>query len=993
MFDTNSIDHSLRSLSVVDYEPRLVYESIFILQTKKVIYLKPYVTVQLLLLLSGDIERCPGPDFVNFTNARGIKIVHQNIRGLFHNFGDFCAVLEKYKNIDIITLSETHITHNDSELLFAIPGYTFVSKPRLNGPGGGVSVYISSKIKWQRRTDLESDNLEILCIEIIQKCAKNFLVGSLYRPPDSSIYLQANFNELFNNFLAKVNEVFSEVILLGDLNANYLVMNNSKELKSLIASNSFKQLIEAPTRITKDSSTLIDVILTSNRKNIAATVTTHLSLSDHDLVGCIRKLNNTKLKPRTITCRNYSGYDPLKLKRDLSSNVMEPLYAIKDVNEAWKYLRNVLTDCFDRHAPMITKRVKGSFSPWLSQEIKELMNKRDKALRKFRKKKSEVDWNTYKRLRNACTTEIRKARNNYHQTLLTENKSNPKKFWRTIKSIFPSKKSVSVSYESNKTKANSFCSFFSNIAKTLKEKSFPLREFVWKSPTFIPTQSLHTFQFTYVSKIFVEKEVRNLKRNKASGFDNLPPGLLKDVAAEIAGPIAHVINLSLRSGQVPADWKMALVIPLHKSGCTSDNNNYRPISVLPIVSKILEKAVHRQLIEYLERNNCLSQNQFGYRSQRSTDLATALFTDSIRKAADKGLLTGAVFLDLSKAFDTLDHSRLLEKLKSYGVKGLAYNWFSDYLFQRFQVVKLGQELSSPCPLMCGVPQGSILGPLLFLIFFNDFEGCLQYSKVIQFADDTVVYVSSNDVINIDGKLNHDMISIASYLECNDLVINLKKGKTESMLFGTAKRISTIPDESRFLKIYFNNSLINATSSYTYLGTVLDQHLGLGANFDKKYKRASSKLGVLRKLLPMLTLEAAFTLYLSVIVSALRYNCISQLDLNQSQQKKLRSLECRANFILKRKTTPIKNEIDTHAILLVHKCLNGEVCDSYKDYFKINEHRMNTRNNSALVKVPKVKLEIAKRGFFFMGAKLYNLLPRDIRECKDGFRKKVKLFFK
>ena len=197
--------------------------------------------------------------------------------------------------------------------------------------------------------------------------------------------------------------------------------------------------------------------------------------------------------------------------------------------------------------------------------------------------------------------------------------------------------------------------------------------------------------------------------------------------------------------------------------------------------------------------------------------ALALLTDSIRKAGDNGLLTGAVFLDLSKAFNTLGHDRLLEKLKSYGVKGLAFNWFADYLFQRSQVVKLGQELSAPCSMLCGVPQGSILGPVLFLIFFNDFEDCLCLSKILQFADDTVIYVSSNCVSEIEAKLKTDMSAIFVYLKTNDLVINLKKGKTESVLFGTSKRISTVPPESRELKLYCNDTLINCTTSYTYLG--------------------------------------------------------------------------------------------------------------------------------------------------------------------------------
>lgn len=438
--------------------------------------------------------------------------------------------------------------------------------------------------------------------------------------------------------------------------------------------------------------------------------------------------------------------------------------------------------------------------------------------------------------------------------------------------------------------------------------------------------------------------------------------MLKDVASVIAGPIAYVINLSLRTGQVPADWKIAQVTPLHKKGDISDENNYRPISVLPVI--------------------------------RSTELAAvSFFTDSIRKAADKGLLTGAIFLDLSKAFDTLDHSRLLEKLKSHGVKGLALKWFSDYLFQRLQVVKIGQELSTPCPLWCGVPQGSILGPILFLIFFNDFEECLQHSKAIEFADDTVIYVSGANTNEIESQLNHDMLSIASYLKSNDLVINVNKGKTESMLFGTAKRINHTPPESRTLRINCNNQIINHSSSYTYLGTVLDQHLGLGANFDKKYKKASSHLGVLRKLMPLLTLEAASAIYSSIIVAALKYNCIAHLNLYQTQQRKLRSIENRANIMLKTRTTPIKNEIEKHAVLLVYKCLNGQVCDQFKDYFKIHEHRMNTRNNRSSLNIPQVKLEIARNGFFYMGTKLYNSLPKEVRRIDNGFKQKVKLHFK
>ena len=196
------------------------------------------------------------------------------------------------------------------------------------------------------------------------------------------------------------------------------------------------------------------------------------------------------------------------------------------------------------------------------------------------------------------------------------------------------------------------------------------------------------FGFKYVSRIFVEKELKSLKRKSAAGWDDLPPCMLKDCARVISGPLTHPINLSLTSGTVPNDWKIAKVTPIHKSSSIDDYNNFRPISVLPLLSKILERAVHIQFIQYIESNNILSKYQFGYRKKRSTELATILLADNIRKEIDSRKLVGAIFVDLSKAFDALSHSVLLEKLKSNGVDESSQNWFRDYFFnpQQFVVV-------------------------------------------------------------------------------------------------------------------------------------------------------------------------------------------------------------------------------------------------------------------------------------------------------------------
>lgn len=464
---------------------------------------------------------------------------------------------------------------------------------------------------------------------------------------------------------------------------------------------------------------------------------------------------------------------------------------------------------------------------------------------------------------------------------------------------------------------------------------------------------------------------------------------MKDCRAEIAKPIAFIINLSLQTAIVPTEWKTALITPIHKSGNTTEANNFRPISVLPVISKILEKAVQQQLVEYLETNHHLSDSQFGYRKKRSTKVATTLFIDNLRKACHKGLVSGALFIDLSKAFDTLGHANLLLKLESTGVKGLALNWFRDYLFGRKQIVKYNNELSDPTTLLCGVPQGSILGPILFLIFFDDFEKCLQNCKTIQFADDTVIYISEKSIAEVQTKLNEDLAQIASYLQTNELIINLKKGKTEGMLVGTSKRLAN--DSLSELELHFRHEKINCTTEYKYLGTEIDQNLNLNKNFDQKVKKASVKLHLLKRLMSFLTQDAAITVYKSYILPILKYNCLIQLNLTRTQKDKLATLVSRAENIIQQDIPSIEQDFYRHSVKMVQKCLHGDVCSNLTNYFQMNNHLKVTRNRDLLIRIPKVKLETAKSGFFFMGAKLYNTLPREIRQSGDDFFKKLETF--
>ena len=398
----------------------------------------------------------------------------------------------------------------------------------------------------------------------------------------------------------------------------------------------------------------------------------------------------------------------------------------------------------------------------------------------------DADWTTYKQKRNYVNNAVKRRKRNHYENLLKENASNSANLSKTIKEVFPVKNDATKQVspfmnldgkeERNPlTIANGFYKFFSTIAQTLREKAFPLKNCIW---TFGHHKNVckSVFKFTHVSVAELTRYLRKLKRNKAAGPDNLPPGFLKDIVESIAKPFTHIINLSLQTGDIPRDFKTAKVTPIFKSGSNRETDNYRPISVLPAMSKILERAVHSQLLCYLEENNVLSNAQFGFRPGRSTEQAATLLTDHIRKEMDKGNYTGVLYVDLSKAFDTISHGSMIAKLESFGIIGIANEWIANYLFNRNLLVYYNRTISAPQPLYCGVLQGSIIGPLLFLLHFNDVTTVIYHAKIIKYADDTVLLVSHNNIQEIEALLNSDLNNLCRWLEENELIINMKKGE-------------------------------------------------------------------------------------------------------------------------------------------------------------------------------------------------------------------------
>ncbi|MEO0684105.1 MAG: reverse transcriptase family protein, partial [Cyanobacteria bacterium J06649_11] len=647
-----------------------------------------------------------------------------------------------------------------------------------------------------------------------------------------------------------------------------------------------KQAIKKSTRTTDNSSTLIDLIITNypERLNEIKVITSHIA--DHDMIFCSRKINNIRHKEKNIKCRNYTNYSPERLREDVSKIDWNPVYNSTEVESAVNIFTSALQAVFDKNAPQIEKRIKGRPCSWMDEDTKRLMNKRDQAFRKSRRSKNPNDRQRYKLLRNQCTSRIKKAKSTHHKNILNENANNPKKFWSAIKTIFPGKSTSKIELNSRPS-ANTFSRYFSKMAFHLKEKTLPLTNFIWRTiPRPLP-RTVKKFKFNYVSILFVQKELKLLSRKKATGIDDLPPGLLKDCDAFISQPLCHIINLSLQTGSFPTNWKSAKVTPLFKSGSSSLPENFRPISVLPILSKILEKSVHFELKRFLENENLLTKHQHGFRKKHSTKTASILFSDKIRKEMDNVKLTGAVYVDLSKAFDTISRGALLEKLQAYGIERNEYQWFCSYLFNRKITVTVDQTISSEEPVTCGVPQGSILGPLLFIIFINDMGDHLQYVSMIMYADDTVLFFYHKNKSEIERCLNVDMDNLCEYFRQNELVINLKPGKTETILFGTCKRLKNAGDN---LEVLYDGVKINFTKTYKYLGNILDSNLHFNLNFESSYKKASGRLRLLERMRFYLTTKAARLIYIMMIVPIITAGCTLKSPYNATQSARLLSLD-------------------------------------------------------------------------------------------------------
>ena len=340
----------------------------------------------------------------------------------------------------------------------------------------------------------------------------------------------------------------------------------------------------------------------------------------------------------------------------------------------------------------------------------------------------------------------------------------------------------------------------------------------------------------------------------------------------------------------------------------------------------------------------------------------------------RGNLTGAMLVDLSKEFDTVSHSSIMDKLPAYKISGNEKAWFTDYLFHRKMRFNYKRTLSTPLPIHCGVPQGSILGPLLFLLHFNELPSLLKNCKMIMYADDTVLHYSHKDLKEIEKVLSQDLCKVSKWLQKNELVLNLKKGKTEVMLFGTKKRLN---QQEREIEINYQSKPINTTNSCKYLGVQLDPSLNMQEHFNSICRKASSRIRLLKKIRPSSTDLATLRLYRALIVPIITYCSLTNFYHEPYRKSSILALESRVCKLTNKDIPSVNKTFQRKVHANVFKCLNEDVAN-FEDYFELISHGKGTRSNNRILRTPKINLESTKKAFYYNRAVVYISLPLEIR---------------
>jgi Reverse transcriptase (RNA-dependent DNA polymerase) len=929
-------------------------------------------------------------------------VYHQNIRSIHKNFNTFIAS-DEISKADVLILTEINCKEEDISK-YLIKGFKQVAKPRAVGRGGGILIYYREnyiKIKVEDANFEHAESLKILINNDLELLA-------IYRPPSSNKIL---FLKELEKSLKIAEETNKDAIILGDLNINLLDVEDStvEKYENLMCEYGFARCIFFPTReeFANDrfSSTIIDHIYHKFAKlqNLSTVITK--KVSDHYGICAILYSSSIRKKSNYIDKINHKIVKRITenfpwQKFTKSNNEIHPFERVADV------LLEIKRSNIERH--YVPTSINVQSKNWMTNEIEELIKSRDKLFLKCKRNKSNKQYRKdYSKVRNLVIWKIKLAKDKYYKGVLQSCGGNSTDTWRALNEILgravTSIDDNILRYMPNKMSLveilNEFGEHFSTKVDEMRHRC----DFIARRS--IP-QEIETAQSLYIPPInlvTVKFLISRLKK-KSPGLDNVEVSDILNGGDQMATLIEEQINIALKKGEFPKCLKEAIVRPIYKGGSHKDVNNYRPIAILSTIDKIIESYIDLHLTNYLQNFNLIDSRQYAYQKGKGAENVFADLQDYVSGCLSKKEHVIGIFVDFSKAFDLMDHEILLKKLKKIGIQGRFLSFIESYLTDRSFRVKIDGSYSESKNLNAGVPQGSKLGPKLFLIYINELFAHLKNVKIYIFADDVLILYNDENIDTCIGTIQSEVDILNEWAHDNKLNINIKKTVGIHICVKQLR-----PNNKPVIKLHSHTCLHNFTINcdcnpikfepvVKYLGIMIDEDFSWAQQVQKVMNKMRSVIKEVKIAKSRLNKDSLRIIYYSLAYSHLIYGIsawghANTTQLSNLQEKLLRIMSTKKhlknpNFDVYKAWRVIPFDLVFEQIILTlkyHEAAQGER--------RLHSYGTRTALTNPLIE-PKSTNKYYERTWSFILPRLWNKLPNELKNLnsKTEIKSKLKEWF-
>jgi len=900
---------------------------------------------------------------------------------------------------DIIALCETFLDSNCTFDL-SLEGYLpIMRRDRTHGIGGGVAAYFANHLVAKRRSDLERNNVEVMWSEV-SSANNKFLFTACYRPPKMQMFFWDEMQGMIDQIRS---EPVKYIVLAGDLNADEHTQTvNHSAMMRFTEANDLYVHVNEPTRVTQSCSSILDQFI-SNVPDFVLQVAVSdapLLTNDHLSVYMTLQFKTYKQKAYDRHVWLYDKADWDGFRDSISSFDWESVFDTNDVDSACDRWTSTFLNIARQFIPNRVVKVRPNDAPFYNGELRRMKRQVDRSFKFAKRSKMLHHWEVYKQHRNVYVASLKEAKENYSLKLASDMRSSkiisPKSWWHIAKQMmggnkqsqYPALNVDGKPISEPIRKAEAFNSFF--VRQTFLDDTNA------ELPADFPSYEQASLEDLLITEEEVLDQLKGIKPNKATGPDLISPRMLKEASKCICPSLTRLFNLSIRLGRVPLLWKRANVIPIHKKNGRDSVGNYRPVSLLSCVGKLQEKVIFKHLYNYLHSNSLISPMQSGFRPGDSTVNQLIHIYHTISGALDKNKDVRLVFCDISKAFDRVWHKGLLFKLSRIGVRGKLLEWFANYLSDRTQRVTLQGHNSTWQTIMSGVPQGSVLGPLLFLIYINDILSILQCSARL-FADDTTLFIDYEDAQVGATALNKDLEAVKQWAD--QWLVKFNPDKTTSL-------VCSFKNKPLDPALYFDGCQVHNVKYHRHLGLTLSHDLSWNEHIEDMILRANKRLDILCRLSYMLDKGTLSQMYCGFVRPLLEYGDVLFNSCTDYQSQKIEAVQKRAARIITgaiRGTstsmmyeelgwTSMKHRRDVHSLCLFYKIVNGMapqyLIDEVPEKVRNRTQRC-LRNNDDYTQLA-ARTNTYSKSFFPYTIKLWNALDSRTRSIDNvtQFKKSI-----